>query len=96
MSMTKTCSPTCEFFKCGRGALLPRTNKPWCSFTNDYCDVRLCAFVQCIRNKLVSGNMCGLAVKRVTVDKLRPEDFGIEIKLKGKLARRLGEDKDII
>jgi len=52
--------------------------------------------VQCIRGKLVSGNMCGLMVKRLTVDKLRPEDFGVEIKLKGKLAKRLGEDRDIV
>ena len=52
--------------------------------------------MQCIRGKLVSGNMCGLMVKRLTVDKLRPEDFKVEIKLKGKLAKRLGEDRDIV
>jgi len=45
---------------------------------------------------LVSGNMCGLMVKRVTVDRLKPEDFDIEIKLKGKLAKRLGRDDDIV
>ncbi|MGQ9470009.1 MAG: hypothetical protein ACUVTD_09390 [Nitrososphaerales archaeon] len=96
MLTTKPCSPACAFFKCGRRALQIRSSKPWCSFTNDYCDVKLCAYVQCIRGKLISGNMCGLKVKRLTVDKLRPEDFSVEIKLKGKLAKRLGDDRDIV
>jgi len=52
--------------------------------------------VQCIRGKLISGNKCGLTVKRLTVDSLRPDDFKVEIKLKGKLAKRLGEDRDIV
>ncbi len=40
--------------------------------------------------------MCGLTVKRLTVDRFRPEDFDVEMKLKGKLAKRLGKDKDIV
>jgi len=96
MSTTKLCSPSCAFFRCARRALQIRGSKPWCSFINDYCDVKLCAYVQCIRGKLVSGNVCGLTVKRLTVDRLRPEDFRLEIKLKGKLAKRLGEDRDIV
>ena len=37
-----------------------------------------------------------MTVKRLTVDSLRPDDFKVEIKLKGKLAKRLGEDRDIV
>ncbi|MCP8323244.1 MAG: hypothetical protein L6N96_03605 [Candidatus Methylarchaceae archaeon HK02M2] len=96
MLTTKACSPACAFFRCGRRALQIKKSKPWCSFANDYCDVKRCAYIQCIRGKLISGNMCGLTVKRLTVDRLRPEDFDIDIELKGKLAKRLGRDKDIV
>lgn len=41
-------------------------------------------------------NKCGLTVRRVTEDRLRPEDFRVEIKAKGKLAKRLGMDRDLV
>jgi hypothetical protein len=37
-----------------------------------------------------------LTIKRKTEDKLKPEDFKVDIKIKGKLAKRIGRDKDLV
>ena len=54
-----------------------------------------CSYAYCARGKLLPGNRCGLAVRRITSDKITPEDFKLDIKLKGKLAKKLG-DEDIV
>ncbi len=77
--ISKACAPSCEFFRCGQRALQVRGQKIWCTFTNDTCDVPKCAYVQCLRNKLLTGNLCGLTIKRVTEDKTGIDDFGVKI-----------------
>ncbi|MFQ5940990.1 MAG: hypothetical protein ACE5KA_04750 [Nitrososphaerales archaeon] len=51
-----------------------------------------CAYASCIRNKLLPENKCGLIVKRITRDVIRPEDFKVDVKLKGRAARNVDED----
>jgi len=44
---------------------------------------------------LLPENRCGLVVKRITRDVISPEDFKVNVKLKGKAAKRLDDD-DIV
>jgi hypothetical protein len=41
---------------------------------------------------LLPENRCGLVVKRITRDVISPEDFKVNVKLKGKAAKRLDDD----
>ena len=61
---------------------------------NDLCVGASCSYAFCIRSKLLPDNRCGLVVKRLTTDVVKPEDFSLNIKLKGKFARKL--DGDIV
>ena len=45
-----------------------------------------------MRNKLLPENRCGLYVKRITRDVISPEDFKVDIKLKGRAANLIDED----
>jgi hypothetical protein len=45
---------------------------------------------------MLPDNRCGLTVKRLTTDVVKPEDFGVDLKLKGKIARRLGDEDDLV
>jgi hypothetical protein len=41
---------------------------------------------------LLPENKCGLVVKRLTRDNISPDDFKVDLKLKGKAAKRLDDD----
>jgi len=41
---------------------------------------------------LLPENKCGLVVKRITRDVISPEDFKVNVKLRGKAAKRLDDD----
>jgi len=45
---------------------------------------------------MLPDNRCGLVVRRVTADLIRPDDFKIDVKIRGKLAQRLKDDQDIV
>ncbi|MCS7116562.1 MAG: hypothetical protein RMJ31_04810 [Nitrososphaerota archaeon] len=90
------CWPRCVWFKCGKRALLIRGNTIWCSWINESCIGPSCSYALCIRAKMLPQNRCGLVVKRVTTDKVRPEDFKLDIKIPGKLAQRIGSDEDLV
>ncbi len=72
--------------------MLIRGHTIWCSWLNDVCVGPSCSYAQCVRNKLLPDNRCGLVIKRITSDVVKPEDFNLNIKLKGKLARKLEGD----
>jgi hypothetical protein len=44
---------------------------------------------------LLPENKCGLVVKRITRDIISPDDFKVDLRLKGKAAKRLDDD-DIV
>jgi hypothetical protein len=37
-----------------------------------------------------------LTIRRKTEDILKPDDFGVDIKIRGKLAKRIGKDRDLV
>jgi hypothetical protein len=37
-------------------------------------------------------NKCGLVIKRITRDTVNPDDFKVNVKLRGKAAKRLDDD----
>jgi len=88
------CWPRCISFKCGRRSMLIRGQTIWCSWLNDLCAGPSCSYALCIRSKLLPDNRCGLVVRRITTDVVKPEDFTLNIKLRGKLAKKL--DGDIV
>ena len=91
-AVARPCMSRCEFFRCGRRALLFREGRPWCGFVNEACDPSVCAYVTCMRGKLLANNKCGLTIKRVTVENTTPNDFKVDIKLRHRDLRKFGDD----
>ncbi|MEM2505556.1 MAG: hypothetical protein QW738_04675 [Nitrososphaeria archaeon] len=92
ISTAKPCTARCEFFRCGRKMLYFKGGRPWCNFVNEPCTPQTCAYVTCLRGKLISGNKCGLTVKRLTSETTSPNDFKLNIKLRSKDIKRFGGD----
>ncbi|MEM4310805.1 MAG: hypothetical protein QXX95_00240 [Nitrososphaerales archaeon] len=95
------CWPKCVWFKCGkiiknRPAIQFRQGIIWCNWLNDKCLGPSCAYAICFRNKMMPNNRCGLVVKRVTQDAIKPEDFKLELKVKGRMAKRLGDLDELV
>ncbi|NIO37273.1 hypothetical protein GTO27_06155 [Candidatus Bathyarchaeota archaeon] len=91
MVQTKTCYPTCEFFRCGKKASIHRQEDAWCRWTEDICDVANCAYALCVKRRLLPGGICGETVKRKTTEKRPEEVTGPPIRLRGKALRKVGE-----
>jgi len=94
-STAKPCTARCEFFRCGRRTLVFREGRPWCSFVNEPCTPESCAYVTCLRGKLIAGNKCGLTIRRITVENTTPNDYKLNIKLKNKYIKKIG-DEDLV
>lgn len=45
---------------------------------------------------MLPNNKCGLVIKRSTTDVFSPDDYKLDIKISGKMAKRLGDDHDLI
>lgn len=86
------CWPRCGWFKCGKRSIQMRENGVWCVWLNDFCEGPACTYSICARNRMLSSNRCGLTVRRVTTDSSHPDDYKINIKLKGRLAKHLDDD----
>ncbi|MBI2937266.1 MAG: hypothetical protein HYY22_03585 [Thaumarchaeota archaeon] len=89
------CWPQCTFFKCGNRALRAEGSTVKCLWTNDICIGSSCSYALCIRGKMLAGNRCGLTVKRVTADSVRPDEFDLDKKLKVKLSKRIKDVDDL-
>ena len=92
MSQAEKCIPTCEFFRCGKNALTFRGGKPWCKWVGDECDIENCNFATCVKRRLLPGGICGMKVKRRTVE-IKPEEFRLEVKVRGKVLRKLPREE---
>jgi hypothetical protein len=89
------CWPKCGWFRCGKQAIQYRGQVIWCTWLNDNCVGPSCSYAICARNKMLPDNRCGLLIKRATSDSIKPEDFKINVKLRGQLARRLQKEGDL-
>ena len=66
----------------------------WCTLTNEPCDPAKCSYAMCYKRQLLDNGVCGLSIKRRTQEETRPEDFfRDEIKVRGKLMRKIGEKR---
>ena len=90
----KACFPDCESFKCSQRSLTRVGNKMYCRWADDDCVGPTCNYALCIRGRILSNGVCGLTIKRKTNDQeLNTEVIKLnEIKIKGKLLHRIGED----
>ena len=94
MSQVKICFPQCRDFKCTKNALRRKGRTTWCSWTDEQCDPKNCNYAMCYKRQLLDNGVCGLSIKRKTREGVKPEDvFREEIKVRGKLARKIGEKK---
>ena len=91
MAQTKTCSPTCQFFKCVKNAAFYRRDTIWCRWTDDACNVSNCTYALCVKRRLLPRGICGETVKRKTVEREPEEVIGKSIKLRGKALRKIGD-----
>lgn len=94
MSQVKICFPQCRDFKCTKKALRKKGRTTWCSWTDEPCDPKNCNYAMCYKRQLLDNGVCGFSIKRKTREGVEPEDvFREEIKVRGKLARKIGEKK---
>jgi hypothetical protein len=91
LAQAKTCSPTCEFFRCVKKAVVYQGDNVWCKWTEDVCDVANCTYAMCVKRRLLPGGICGETVKRKTTEKKPEEVIEPIMKLRGKALRRIGE-----
>lgn len=91
LAQVKTCSPTCEAFKCAKTAVVIRQDGVWCRWTDEMCDVVNCTYALCVKRRLLPKGTCGESIKRKTVEKQPEELVGPAIKLKGRAFRKVGE-----
>ena len=98
MAQSKSCSPSCNAFKCAKNAVFYRRDSIWCRETDENCTVAKCMYSMCVKRRLLPGAVCGETVKRKTVEREDldggGDDFKAEsIKLKGKALRKLGDQE---
>ncbi len=86
------CWAKCTWFKCGKNVLRYKGSVIWCDWLEQECLGVSCAYASCVRGKLLAAGKCGFVIKRRTRDTLTPDDFKIDIKLKGKAAKIIGDD----
>lgn len=91
LAQVKTCSPTCESFKCAKAAAVNRQDGVWCGWTDEICDVTDCTYALCVKRRLLPRGICGESIKRKTVEKPPEEVVGPAVRLKGRVFRKIGE-----
>jgi hypothetical protein len=91
LAQVKTCSPTCQSFKCGKNATIFQRNDVWCRWTEEMCNVANCTYAMCIKRRLLQRGICGESIKRKTVDRPPEEIVSTTVKLRGKALRKVGE-----
>jgi len=87
----KSCSPTCQSFKCAKNSNIYRRDGVWCSWTEEMCDIADCSYAICVKRRLLPKGICGETIKRKTVDKQPEEVIGPTVKLRGRTFRKVGE-----
>jgi len=96
MAQSKSCSPSCPSFKCGKNAAWFRRDGVWCKEADEYCNVAKCTYSMCFKRRLLPGGICGETVKRKTIEKEPIDEFDDpapnNVRLKGKALRKLGDD----
>jgi hypothetical protein len=91
LAQTKTCSPTCQSFKCAKEAPVCRQDGVWCRWTEEMCDVANCTYSMCVKRRLLPKGVCGETIKRKTVERQPDEVTGPTVKLHGRAFRKIGE-----
>jgi hypothetical protein len=91
MAQVKTCSQTCEAFRCTKDATMNRQDGIWCRWTEDMCNVANCTYAICTKRRLLPRGVCGETIKRKTVEKQPDEVIGPTVRLRGKTLRKIGE-----
>lgn len=85
------CSPKCEFFQCGQRAKYFKGEKVFCRWADDECHPTRCNYASCIRGRLLANGVCGLTVRRKTIEKEAPEEILPAVKLRSRVLRRINE-----
>ncbi|MDR0471129.1 MAG: hypothetical protein LBH79_05340 [Nitrososphaerota archaeon] len=98
MAQAKSCSPTCQSFKCGKNVAIFRRDSVWCRDGDEPCNVAKCTYSMCFKRRLLPGAICGETVRRQTSEHDLDDDFykdedksSASVKLKGKALRKLGD-----
>ena len=64
----------------------------WCQFTEAECEPTKCTYAVCFKRQLLDDGSCGFTFKRRTQEDSEPENFRLlEVRAKGKLARKVGD-----
>lgn len=91
MAQVKSCSQTCEAFKCTKNAAISQKDGVWCRWTEDICNVANCTYAICTKRRLLPRGICGETIKRKTIEKPPDEVIGPTVRLRGKTLRKIGE-----
>ena len=92
-NQSNNCSPRCEFFRCGQKALTYQGNRTYCRWADDICSGATCNYTICVKGRLLPNGTCGLTIKRKT-EEATPDSIKIpEIKLRGRIQKKISEDE---
>lgn len=91
LAQVKTCSPSCESFKCAKSSAVDRSDGTWCRWTEEMCNIADCTYALCVKRRLLPRGICGETIKRKTVEKQPDEVIGPPVKLRGRAMRKIGE-----
>lgn len=69
----------------------------YCRWADTSCTGPTCNYALCVRGRLLPNGVCGLTMRRKTVDERGPEEMmeGTKLRLRGKVRRRL-RDEDLL
>lgn len=71
-----------------------RGGRAWCSFAEDACAGYKCNYALCIRGRILVSGLCGLTMKRETIELSQPETKPLPMsRAKAKVMRKIGEDE---
>jgi len=73
--------------------LVREGSKLYCRWADDICAGTTCNYVICVRGRLLANGVCGLTVKRKTIEEEKMEEEKIPIRIKSKTLQRLGGDE---
>ena len=66
----------------------------WCKWAEDTCEGASCNYAQCAMGRILANGVCGMTVKRRTVDDLEIENTPSPVQVRGSILKRF-RDKDL-
>ncbi|MGQ9542714.1 MAG: hypothetical protein ACUVTM_01305 [Candidatus Bathyarchaeia archaeon] len=92
---SRTCSASCEFFRCDHKSLILKGEATYCRFADDECTPASCKYARCVKGRLLLNGVCGLTLRTRELE-VRPEELMDPMEIPGKAVRKVKMKKNIM